>query len=108
MLTDVLGKVSVFVIHYKALLQDIDLLFTVGHPTAPLVLDSCERKCARHVGEKFAGICKLQFLVAGVVSALYSEAHAVTCVRLTAREASAIDRTLGTAGAKELQQFWRC
>lgn len=108
MLTDVFGGVRVFVICYKALLQDIDLLFTVGHPTAPLVLDSCERECTRHVGEKCAGICKLQFLVAGVVSAVHSEAHAVTRMWRTAREAFAIDGTLCTAGAKELQQFWRC
>ena len=55
MLTDVFGEVRVLVIHDQALLQDIDLLFTVGHPTAPLVLDSCERECARHVGEKGRG-----------------------------------------------------
>ena len=108
MLTDVFGGVRVFVICYKALLQDIDLLFTVGHPTAPLVLDSCERECTRHVGEKCAGICKLQFLVAGVVSAVHSEGHAVTRMWRTAREAFAIDGTFGTTGAKELQQFWRC
>ena len=56
MLTYVFWKVSVFVIYYKTLLQNIDLLFTIGHPTAPLVLDSCERKCARHVGEKGGGL----------------------------------------------------
>ena len=55
MLTDVFGGVRVLVICYKALLQDIDLLFTVGHPTAPLVLDSCERECTRHVGKKGRG-----------------------------------------------------
>ena len=108
MLTDVFGEVRVFVIHDQALFQHIDLLFTVGHPTAPLVLDSCERECTRHVGEKCAGICKVQFLVTGIVSAFHSEGHAVPCMWLTAREALAIYCTLCTAGAKELQKFWRC
>jgi hypothetical protein len=106
MLTYVFWKVSIFMIHYKALFQDIDLLFTVGHPTAPLVLDSCERECSRHVGKKPAEICKFQFLVAGVISAVHSEAHTVTRVRLTARETLTIHPTLGTTGAKELQEFF--
>jgi len=58
--------------------------------------------------KKGGAAAEVQFLVAGVVSAFHSEGHAVTCMWLTAREALAIYCTLGTAGTKELQKFWRC